>query len=48
MIVDKHCFDITIVYDSRRGTLMEFDEYEIIGGACFPLPLEEDEIYAHL
>lgn len=42
---DYH-FDNTIVYDSDLGSLMEFEEYEIIDGATFWLPQELDEKYA--
>lgn len=45
MMFDYH-FDNTIVYDAELGTLMEFEEYEIIDGATFWLPQELDEKYA--
>lgn len=42
---DYH-FDNTIVYDSDLGSLMVFEEYEIIDGALFWLPQELDGKYA--
>jgi hypothetical protein len=42
---DYH-FTNTIVYDSELGALMEFEDYELIDGAIFLLPMENDERYA--
>lgn len=44
---DYH-FTNTIVYDSELGALMEFEEYELIDGVAFLLPMENNERYAQL
>ena len=46
MYLSKYHFKNTIMYDSELGALMEFEEYEVMGGATFLLPQELDEKYA--
>ena len=37
-----------IIYNTIEGTLIKFEEYELIDGITFLLPMENDERYAQL